>query len=375
MTVDARNCWIEHTDAGAVLHVAGSWRMASLASRAQALGAALAGNGAPRGVDGSRLETLDTAGALVLLRALAQAGVEPQALDLTGFSAAHRRIVALVGERLGATAVPAAPHRPGLLAALGHGTIEVGHLILGHVAFLGLIAVEFARLLRHPLGLRTRELFVQLDRTGVQAIPVIALLTFLIGVIVAYLLGMQAEQYGANIFVVDGVALGMVREFSPLIVATIVAGRSGAAFTAQLGTMKLTGEIDALRTLGLSAEQVLVIPRVLALVIVLPLLVFVGDLAGIGGAMVIADTMFDITPATFLERLHAALAARHYLIGMAKAPVFALAIAVIGCRMGFAVARDTRAIGASTTSTVVQCIVTVILIDALFAVLFQELGL
>ncbi len=375
MTVAERSCWVEQTEAGAVLHVAGSWRVDSLATLSRALGVALAGSGAPRGIDGSRLETLDTAGALVLLRALAQAGADPQALDLSGFAGRHGRIVALVSERLAATEPPAAPHRSGYIAALGRGTIALGHLIVGHISFLGLVAVEFARLVRHPSSLRTRELFVQLGRTGVSAIPVIALLTFLIGVIVAYLLGMQAEQYGANIFVVDGVALGMVREFSPLIVATIVAGRSGAAFTAQLGTMKLTEEIDALRTLGLSAEQVLVMPRVLALVIALPLLVFVGNIAGIGGAMVISDAMLDITPATFIERLHASLAARHYVIGLAKAPVFALAIAVIGCRMGFAVARDTRAIGASTTSTVVQCIVTVILIDALFAVLFQELAL
>jgi phospholipid/cholesterol/gamma-HCH transport system permease protein len=225
-----------------------------------------------------------------------------------------------------------------------------------------------------PGVVRWRELATQLAQTGVSAIPVVVLVTFLIGVVFAYLLGLQATLYGANIFVVDGVALGMTREFSPLIGATIVAGRSGAAFTAQLGTMKLTEEIDAIRTLGLSAEQVLVLPRVLALVVTLPLLVFVGDLAGLAGAMLIAAGMLDVTPQTFIERLHVALDPRHYLIGLGKAPVFALFIAVIGCRMGIAVARDTRSIGINTTSTVVQSIVVVILLDAVFAVLFQRMG-
>jgi phospholipid/cholesterol/gamma-HCH transport system permease protein len=174
---------------------------------------------------------------------------------------------------------------------------------------------------------------------------------------------------------VDGVALGMVREFSPLIVAVIVAGRSGAAFTAQLGTMKLTEEIDAIRTLGLSAEQVLVVPRVLGLMVVLPLLVFVGDIASMLGAMLVADVMLDITPGTFIDRVHDALALRHAVIGLAKAPLFALVIGVIGCSMGLSVSRDTRSIGINTTSTVVQSIVAVILLDAVIAVILQEVGL
>ena len=227
----------------------------------------------------------------------------------------------------------------------------------------------------HPSRLRPRELFAQLSQSCLTAIPVVALVMFLIGVVVAYLLGLQAAQYGANIFVVDGVALGMVREFSPLLVATIVAGRSGAAFTAQLGTMKLTEEIDAIRTLGLPPEQVLLVPRVLALVLALPLLVFVGALLGLAGASAVCSLMLDITPAAFLERVHESLDARHYAIGLAKAPVFALFIAVIGCSMGMSVSRDTRSIGINTTSTVVQSIVVVILLDAAFAVLFQELDL
>jgi phospholipid/cholesterol/gamma-HCH transport system permease protein len=251
----------------------------------------------------------------------------------------------------------------------------MGQLLLGHVEFFGRTLAEIGRVLANPRLLRVHELFAQLGQVGVNAIPVVVLVTFLIGVVMAYMLGLQAERFGANIFVVDGVALGMTREFSPLIVATIMAGRSGAAFTAQLGTMKLTEEIDAIRTLGLEPAQVLVVPRVLALVLTLPLLVFVGNVAGLAGAAMMANATLDITPQVFINRLHLALAPRHYVIGLSKAPVFALFIAVIGCRMGMSVSRDTRSIGINTTSTVVQGIVAVILLDAMFAVFFQELEL
>jgi phospholipid/cholesterol/gamma-HCH transport system permease protein len=203
----------------------------------------------------------------------------------------------------------------------------------------------------------------------------VALVTMLIGVVITYLLGLQAEKYGANIFVVDGVGIGATREFAPIIVAVIVAGRSGAAFTAQLGSMRLTEETDAIRTLGLSPMQVLVVPRVLALMIVLPLLVFVGDVMSLVGAMAIAGPMLDVTPSAFMARLHEALPVRHVFVGLAKAPVFALVIAVIGARMGMTVGRDTRALGIATTSTVVQSIVAVILLDAVFAVLMQALDI
>ena len=230
-------------------------------------------------------------------------------------------------------------------------------------------------MLRHPRRLRVHELFAQLGQVGVQAIPVVALVTFLIGVVMAYMLGLQAEKYGASIFVVDGVALGMTREFSPLIVATIMAGRSGAAFTAQLGTMKLTEEIDAIRTLGLDPAQVLVLPRVLALVLTLPLLVFVGNVAGIAGAMLMASLTLDLPAQAFIERLLVALSPRHYVIGIVKAPVFALLIALVGCFEGLRVSGSAESVGKLTTRAVVEGIFLVIIFDAIFSVLFSYLGI
>ena len=245
----------------------------------------------------------------------------------------------------------------------------------GHLNFLGEVLVNLFRSLLAPSHVRLRELTAQFEQVCLNAIPVVALVTFLIGVVFAYLLGLQAEQYGANIFVVDGVGIGATREFAPIIVAVIVAGRSGAAFTAQLGSMRLKEETDAIRTLGLSPMEVLVLPRVHR--------ADGRDAAagvrrrrdGLLGAMLIAGPQLDITPHD-LPRAAAAIASQSArLRRLAKAPVFALFIALIGCRMGMSVRRDTRERRHRTTSTVVQSIVAVILLDAAFAVLFQELDI
>ena len=368
-----RCCWIEEHGGETVLLLGGTWRLAALRELSQQLRGVLRAQ--PAALDGGALQHIDTAAALLLFDTLAAAGADPARLALRRFDASHRRVLEVVRSRFADTAVGEAPRKLSPTGRLGKIVADAATLLLGHVEFFGRTMAEIGRVLLRPHTLRVHELFAQLGQVGVTAIPVVALVTFLIGVVMAYMLGLQAEKYGASIFVVDGVALGMTREFSPLIVAVIIAGRSGAAFTAQLGTMKLTEEIDAIRTLGLAPAQVLVVPRVLALVLTLPLLVFVGNVAGLAGAMVMANANLDISPQAFIERLQVALNPRHYVIGIAKAPVFALFIAVIGCRMGVSVSRDTRSIGIHTTSTVVQSIVAVILLDALFAVVLQELDL
>jgi len=358
-------------DGRTTMRLAGAWRLPRLPE----IEAALAGLALPAGatVDGSALAEIDTAAALVLLRALQRA--DAGALAWVGFSDVNARIVAQVRTHLEATLARPAPPGHGVLAHVGRQTLALVTLLHGHVNFLGATIAALGEVLARPRRLRLRELTAQLEQAGLNAIPVVALVTMLIGIVVAYLLGLQAEKYGANIFVVDGVGIGATREFAPIIVAIIVAGRSGAAFTAQLGSMRLTEEIDAIRTLGLSPQQVLVVPRVLALMLALPLLVFIGDVMSLLGAMMIAGPMLDITPAAFLARLREGLDTRHVFVGLAKAPIFALFIAVIGTRMGMTVGRDTRAVGAATTSTVVQSIVAVILLDAGFAVLMQTLDL
>ncbi|MBI5259743.1 MAG: ABC transporter permease [Burkholderiales bacterium] len=368
---DEALCQLEPGPAGATLHLRGRWRLHQLGR----LEPALAGLGLTpdTAVNATELVEIDSASALVLLRALQRAGVAAAPASWSGLGPANRRLIERVQGQL-ATLPPSAPsHRLGVVAVLGRKTLALLHLMHGHVSFFGEVLVALATALRHPRQARPRELTVQLEQTGLDALPVVALVTMLIGVVFTYLLGLQAEKYGANIFVVDGVGIGATRELGPIIVAVIVAGRSGAAFTAQLGSMRLTEETDAIRTLGLSPQQVLVVPRVLALMLALPLLVFVGDVMSLVGAMLVAGPMLDITPNAFLARLREALAVRHVFVGLVKAPVFALAIAVIGTRMGMSVDRDTRALGIATTSTVVQSIVAVILLDAAFAVLLQAL--
>ena len=368
---------IEPHEGGCTLRPAGSWRLAQLVEIEAAL-AAPSAHSALRSaravtIDGTALAEIDSACALVLWRALRDGALTERPLAGVAFGPANARHVEQVRCRLPAAAVPAAPRAPGVLARLGRQAVALGALLHGHLNFLGAVLAGLGSVLARPRRLRLRESTVQFEQCGLNALPVVLLVTLLIGVVFAYLLGLQAEKYGANIFVVDGVAIGATREFAPIIVAVIVAGRSGAAFTAQIGSMRLTEEIDAIRTLGLAPLQVLVVPRVLALVVALPLLVFAGDIASLAGAMIIAEPMLDISPPAFLARLREALELRHVFVGLVKAPVFAFVIAVIGTRMGMTVARDTRALGAATTSTVVQSIVAVILLDAGFAVLLQAL--
>jgi phospholipid/cholesterol/gamma-HCH transport system permease protein len=239
-------------------------------------------------------------------------------------------------------------------------------------AFLGLIVLELLTIPFRLRKFRLNEFVVQVDRGLLQAIPVIGLVTFLIGIVVAYLFATQLEKYGANIIIVDSVALAMGRELSPLIVATVVAGRSGSAFTAQLGSMILTQEIDALETMGLRTLDVLIIPRVLALMFALPFLVFVGDLVSLFGSSIVASNLLQITTSSYMERL-SMIQPRHFISGIIKAPFFALFIAMISCRMGLNVERNARSVGLNTTSTVVQSIVAVIIIDAIFAIVYMEI--
>jgi phospholipid/cholesterol/gamma-HCH transport system permease protein len=367
--------WIRYSaeEGALVLYLNGVWRLAHLVSINEALEKLrLPGKGAYV-IDGSALEALDTAAGFVLFRHLAGIGCNEAMVSARGFQPRHERLLTLVRERMACPPASARSRHPGLVRHVGAAAVAMWRILKAHNAFLGTVTLELVSLLRRPRLFRVKETVSQFETICLDAIPIVALVTFLIGVVFAYLLGLQAQRYGANIFVVDGVGLAICRELSPLLVAVIVAGRSGAAFTAQIGTMKVQEEIDAISTLGLSPIQVLVIPRLIAIMIALPLLVFVGDLAGIAGGMLIAAWQLDIFATTFLDRIHSVLPMSAPVVGLVKAPVFAAFIALIACRMGMLVARDARSVGINTTSTVVQSIVWVIVLDALFAVIFQQL--
>lgn len=326
-------------------------------------------------LNGKSLEALDTASALLFFQLMEKAGLSVKQLQVSDCHAEHVNILQLVRDKFGELGAYKKTSELNLIRKIGFSTEQILKKFSAFIAFLGESTVEIAKTVLRPQNIRGKEFFVQLERVFSDAVPIIALVTFLIGVVIAYLFAMQIEKYGANIFIVDAVALAMCRELSPIIVAIIVAGRSGSAFTAQIGTMKLNEEVDALVTLGLSPMQVLVLPRIFALVVSMPLLVFVGDVVGILGGIFIADVQLGITGATFIERLHTVLPLRSFFVGLVKAPVFAMFIAVIACRMGFCVENNARSVGLNTTSTVVQSLVSVIILNAIFAVVFVELGI
>jgi phospholipid/cholesterol/gamma-HCH transport system permease protein len=320
-------------------------------------------------LDGAGIAQLDTNGAWLLLDA---AGAQA---ELRGFQPRHLVLLQLVAKHAVRTGVVPAPRREGAIELAGRGAVAIWGHVVGLLDFVGRLSIELAFLIGRPWHWRWREFGAQVRDVFVGAIPIVAGMLFLLGVVFAYLLGDQAVRYGANIFVVDGLMLAMLREVSPVIVAVLVAGRTGAAITAQIGTMKVNEEIDAISTLGLSPLTVLVIPRIVALIIALPLLVFIGDIAGLFGGMLVAKEQLDLSYRMFTDRLLDVTELKPLLVGLGKAPVFAVFIAMIACRMGLTVTRDARSVGEHTTSTVVQSLVAIILLNAMFAIAFVRLGI
>lgn len=365
-------CRLETQGEGAVLHLSGEWVLDRLPELDAALGRLAIDPLRPLTLDGSRLERLDSAGANRLIAHLDRLGLPFPMLHLSGFTKKADTLIHLVAGRRSHSAAPPLRRR-GMRRALGWHVFKLGRATVSSLAFLGQTGHAVGQLLARPPLMRSRELVVQLEMVGLRALPIVVMMSYLIGVVFAYLLGIQVQKFGANVFVVDGVGLAITRELAPLITAVLVAGRSGAAFTAHLGAMKVNQEIDAISVLGLSPWQVLVLPRLIAIVLMLPLLTAVADVAGILGAAQIASWHLGVSPITFFDRLQEVLPLKTVVFGLVKAPVFALAIGLIACHNGFTVQRDARSVGLSTTATVVHSLVAVILIDAAFAVAYPEI--
>ncbi len=324
-------------------------------------------------LDGSGLVALDTAGAWLLGRVVSALEAAGRPVALRGLGAGHEALLAMVRSQPVEAAAPAA--REGTLAQVGRWTWEAAREAREMVAFVGETAVAALRLLGRPSRIRWRAILHNVQSAGFEALPITGLLSFLMGVVIAYQGAVQLQRYGANIFVADLVGLAMLRELSPLLTAIIVAGRSGSAYAAQIGTMKVTEEIDALRTVGIPPADLLVLPKILALGIALPLLTVYADLLGVAGGMLMASLQLDVGYRAFLDRLEVAIRLPSFLVGVGKAPVFAAIIAVVGCFQGFQVAGDAESVGRKTTVSVVQSIFLVIVADAAFSVAFSWLGI
>ena len=364
---------------GARLRVSGEWTLAhhaALAERVRALSARM-GAAQLAQVDVGGIAALDTAGAQLLHGLLGAERVAALVADDDALPRERRALLKAVADALAEPAAPAAAAGYALgdvLAHVGQTMVVFRRHVVGLTGFIGLILETALRVAVQPRRWRMTALVANLERTGLDAVPIIALLTFLIGAVVAFLGATVLANFGASIFTVDLVAYSFLREFGVLLTAIIVAGRTASSFTAQIGSMRANEEIDAIRVLGLDPIELLVLPRVYALLIALPILTFVAMVSGIVGGMLVSATTLDISPTLFLSRIEDNVDLIHFWVGMAKAPIFAFLIAVIGCLEGFRVQGSAQSVGEHTTSAVVQSIFVVIVVDAIAALFCMEMG-
>jgi phospholipid/cholesterol/gamma-HCH transport system permease protein len=368
---------IERQSAGTVLRASGRWDVAAAAALDRALARWRPTRGEAVRMDLSALERLDTAGAWLLHRTLKGADTAGATVELIGLQPAQ----AVLLEQVAANDRPVriepdkAHGLRRIVERTGKSAIYLVVKARNFTAFLGLIVVTLARIALQPRRLRFTSLVYHMEATGFSALPIVGLLSFLIGVVLAYQGAEQLQRFGAEVFVVNLIAVSVLREIGVLMTAIVVAGRSGSAFTAQIGAMKVSQEIDAIRTLGLDPVEVLVAPRLLALMVVLPLLSFYAAIMGLLGGAVMAWVVLGITPEAFVQRLYEAAGFWTVMTGLIKAPFFAFAIALIGCYEGLRVEGSAESVGKLTTRAVVESIFLVIVLDALFSILFNMIGI
>ncbi|ALJ37437.1 MlaE family lipid ABC transporter permease subunit [Azospirillum brasilense] len=372
--------WLESSRAGDGewrLTALGHWDLQAAGSLSATLdGFALDGGGAVS-LDLSRLDAMDTVGAYLLSTLSDRLKAAGHGVDLSAIRPEHAALFEAVREVGPPPVERAQTHRPILDMLERTGRTAVDGLREGRdlLSFLGLIAITFGRLIVNPRRLRFRSVMFHIEQTGLNALPILGLLSFLIGVVLAFQGADQLRRFGAELFVVNLLGVSILREIGILMTAIIVAGRSGSAFTAQIGTMKVNQEVDAISTLGLDVVELLVVPRALALMITLPLLAFYADIMGLFGGAVMSYATLDITFGQFIRQLHGAVTLPHFLVGLVKAPVFALVIAMVGCYEGLKVSGSAESVGTLTTKSVVESIFLVIVLDAVFSVLFSFLRL
>jgi phospholipid/cholesterol/gamma-HCH transport system permease protein len=328
-------------------------------------------------LDASEISGIDSTGAWLLYRTLKRLRAEGLETRIINASAT----VAEMLEQMAANDVPhpaPPPSENALLAMIRHvgeTTEEIVWEVIDGIAFLGLVMQTLLGSLLHPSRLRLTPLVFHMEKVGLNALPIVGLISFLIGVVLAYQGATQLQKFGAEVFVVDLIGVSVLREIGILLTAIVVAGRSGSAFTAQIGSMKVNEEVDAMRTLGLDPIQVLVIPRVLALVLMLPLLAFFSDMMGLLGGGLMAWSVLDVSPGQFIERLNSSIGLWTFWVGIIKAPVFGLLIALVGCYEGLQVANSAESVGSRTTRSVVESIFLVMIVDAVFSIFFAYIGI
>ncbi|MGE0256249.1 MAG: MlaE family lipid ABC transporter permease subunit [Alphaproteobacteria bacterium] len=371
--------WLDARREGDRLIVAfrGSWETANATELDAALGAVNVDGVADATLDLAGLKSLDTAGAWLVHRTRRSFEAAGTRVTVTGAGKARDDLLEAIAEREAQPSPPAARPHPFAALVVRVGAATLGALAEGRdlTAFVGHTLIVAARTARRPGRLRATALIAHLERSGIDAMPIVGLVAFLVGVVLAFQSADQLARFGAEIFTVNIVGQGMLREMGVLLTAIMLAGRSGSAFTAEIGTMVVNEEVDAMRVLGIDPMEALVLPRVLALVVALPLLAFFADLTGLLGGALMAALALDISPVQFVRQLGGAVTSWTFWIGILKAPIFGFTIGLVGCFRGLRVVRSAESVGTMTTRAVVEAIFLVIVFDAMFSILFSVLGI
>ena len=322
--------------------------------------------------DFSGVEAFDSAGILLFMRYFDRFRAKGE-VKVTGYSPEQERMYRLLLKNRIKESIP--ERSEGFFYRLGKSAFSGYMVFVEFLEFTGHVLVSFLRYFTQPRNFRYKEITYHVERSGVSALPIIALTSFLVGMVISYQSAVELAKFGADVFIVDLAGISITRELAPLITAIVVAGRSGSAYTAQIGAMKITEEISAMRTMGFDPFYFLILPRTIALMIALPLLIFFADIIGIMGSMFAASIELSISYGQFVDRLQEVLSAKHFWIGIIKGPFFAVLIAMIGCFRGLLVTDDTESIGYQTTASVVNSIFFVIACDALFSVILTQWGI
>jgi phospholipid/cholesterol/gamma-HCH transport system permease protein len=360
-----------------IVAASGSWTIKTASILEDSIAKLVPASGAAASIDFSKLDAIDTAGALLIRRLYQRLEQSGRPTSVTGLSDVHAALIERVDMAGECLPLPAESYHP--LIAMVDRTGQAACAALEEAAdllyFLGVTFVSALRSILRPARIRFISVLSHIERVGLDSMPIVGLLSFLIGIVVSYQGADQLQRFGAEIFTVDLLGISIFREMGILLAAIVIAGRSGSAFAAQIGTMQVNQEVDAMRTLGLDPVEILVLPRVMALVISMPLIAVFADIMGlIGGGMMVILTL-EVSFYQFLERLQGAVTVWTFWAGIIKAPVFGFLIALTGCREGLKVSGSAESVGLHTTRAVVISIFLVIVADALFSILFSAFGI